>query len=57
VLVLLSLLHLGIKDITLGPKLPAFISPAVLEVLVKNFGIRKNSTVGEDLLRMVPDHR
>ncbi len=54
VLVLLALLHLGVKDITLGPKLPAFISPAVLDVLVKNFGIRKNSSVEEDLPRMVP---
>ncbi len=54
VLVLLALLHLGVKDITLGPKLPAFISPAVLDVLVKNFGIRKNSSVKEDLPRMVP---
>jgi len=54
VLVLLALLHLGVRDITLGPKLPAFISPAVLDVLVKNFGIRKNSSVEEDLPRMVP---
>jgi hydroxylamine reductase len=54
VLVLLALLHLGIRDITLGPKLPAFVSPAVLDVLVKNFGIRKNSTVAEDLPLMVP---
>ena len=54
VLVLLALLNLGIKDITLGPKLPGFVSPAVLDVLVKNFGIRKNSTVEEDLPRMVP---
>jgi hydroxylamine reductase len=54
VLVLLALLNLGVKDITLGPKLPGFVSPAVLDVLVKNFGIRKNSTVKEDLPRMVP---
>ena len=53
VLVLLSLLHLGVKDITLGPKLPAFVSPAVLNVLVENFGIRANTTVEEDLMLMV----
>ncbi|PKL60404.1 MAG: hydroxylamine reductase [Methanomicrobiales archaeon HGW-Methanomicrobiales-4] len=53
-LVLLALLHLGIKDITLGPRLPGFVSPGVLNVLVENFGIRKNSTVEEDIARMVP---
>lgn len=52
VLVLLSLLHLGVQNITLGPKLPAFISPAVLNVLVENFGIRANTTVEEDLKLM-----
>ncbi|HNT43305.1 MAG TPA: hypothetical protein PKN85_02530, partial [Syntrophorhabdaceae bacterium] len=40
VLVLLALLSLGVKDITLGPKLPAFISPAVLDVLVKEKGFQ-----------------
>ena len=50
----LALLNLGVKDITLGPKLPAFVSPGVLSVLVENFGIRKNSTVEADLARMVP---
>lgn len=54
VLVLLSLLSLGIKDITLGPRLPAFILPGILKVLVENFGIRGNTTVEEDLKRMVP---
>ena len=49
VLVLLALLHLGVKNITLGPVLPAFVSPNVLNVLVENFGIRKNATVEEDL--------
>jgi len=53
VLVLLSLLHLGIQDITLGPKLPAFVSPGVLNVLVENFGIRGIATVEEDLKLMV----
>jgi hydroxylamine reductase len=40
VAILLSLLHLGIKDIRLGPSLPAFITPNVLDVLVKNFSIK-----------------
>jgi hydroxylamine reductase len=47
--ILLSLLFLGIKDIRLGPSLPAFISPNVLDVLVKNFNIMPISTVDEDL--------
>jgi hydroxylamine reductase len=54
VLVLLALLNLGVKNITLGPKLPGFVSPGVLNVLVENFGIGKNSTVEADLARMVP---
>ncbi|MEN6395721.1 MAG: hydroxylamine reductase, partial [Methanoregula sp.] len=54
VLVLLSLLSLGVKDITLGPKLPAFVSPNVLDVLVKNFDLKPNTTVEADLARMVP---
>ena len=54
VLVLLSLLSLGVKDITLGPKLPAFVSPTVLDVLVKNFDLKPNTTVEADLARMVP---
>ena len=52
-LVLLALLNLGVKEITLGPKLPAFVSPGVLNVLVENFGIKKNSTVEADIARMV----
>jgi hydroxylamine reductase len=47
--ILLSLLHLGIKDIRLGPSLPAFISPNVLNVLVENFNIMPISTPDEDL--------
>ena len=47
--ILLSLLHLGIKDIRLGPSLPAFISPNVLNVLVDNFAIKPISTPDEDL--------
>jgi len=53
VLVLLALLSLGIKDITLGPKLPAFLSPAVLDVLVREFDLKPNTTVESDLARMV----
>jgi hydroxylamine reductase len=47
--ILLTLLYLGIKDIRLGPSLPAFISPNVLNVLVKNFNIIPISTPDEDL--------
>lgn len=47
--ILLSLLHLGIKDIRLGPSLPAFVSPNVLDVLVKNFNLMPVSTPEEDL--------
>ncbi len=49
VAILLTLFHLGIKNIRLGPSLPAFITPNVLDVLVKNFNIMPNSTPEEDL--------
>ncbi len=49
VVILLTLLQLGIKNIRLGPSLPAFVTPAVLDVLVKNFNIQPISTVEEDL--------
>jgi hydroxylamine reductase len=49
VAILLTLLHLGVKNIRLGPSLPAFITPAVLDVLVKNYGIRPITTPEEDL--------
>jgi hydroxylamine reductase len=49
VAILLTLLSLGIKDIRLGPSLPAFVTPAVLDVLVKNFDIKPISTPDEDL--------
>lgn len=49
VIVLLSLLYLGVKDIHLGPTLPAFLSPNVANVLVKNFGISGISSVEEDM--------
>jgi len=47
--ILLSLLHLGIKNIRLGPSLPAFISPNVLDVLVQNFNIMPITTADQDL--------
>ncbi|MEW6078965.1 MAG: hydroxylamine reductase [Thermodesulfobacteriota bacterium] len=47
--ILLTLLHLGIKNIRLGPSLPAFVSPNVLDVLVKNFNIMPISTPDQDL--------
>ncbi|WP_292391563.1 hydroxylamine reductase [Methanosarcina sp. UBA5] len=49
VLVLLALLSLGVKNITLGPTLPAFLSPNVVKVLVENFNLRPNTTVEEDM--------
>ena len=49
VIVLLALLYLGVKNIHLGPTLPAFLSPNVAEILVKNFGIAGITTVDEDL--------
>ena len=49
VIVLLALLHLGVKNIHLGPTLPAFLSPNVANVLVENFGIGGISEVEKDL--------
>ena len=49
VIVLLALLYLGIKNIHLGPTLPAFLSPNVAKVLVENFGIAGVGTVEEDM--------
>jgi hydroxylamine reductase len=49
VCVLLALLHLGLKGIRLGPSLPAFLSPNVLDTLVKNFDIKPITTADEDL--------
>ncbi len=49
VIVLLALLYLGVKNIHLGPTLPAFLSPNVAKVLVENFGISGISTVDQDL--------
>lgn len=49
VIVLLALLYLGVKNIHLGPTLPAFLSPYVAKVLAENFGIAGISTVEEDM--------
>ncbi|WP_077836920.1 hydroxylamine reductase, partial [Clostridium beijerinckii] len=49
VIVLLSLLHLGVKNIHLGPTLPAFLSPNVAKVLVDNFGIGGITNVEDDM--------
>ena len=54
VIVLLALLHLGVKGIRLGPTLPAFLSPNVTKVLVDKFNIKPIGTVEEDLKDMFP---
>lgn len=51
VIVLLALLSLGIKNIHLGPSLPAFLSDNVVNILVEKFGIAPNSSVDEDLAK------
>ena len=53
VAILLTLLHLGIKNIKLGPSLPAFVSPNVLNVLVEKFNISSIGNVDEDLAEML----
>lgn len=53
VLVLLALLHLGVKNIHLGPTLPAFVSPNVLNVLVEKFDLGPNTTVEQDIEKMM----
>ncbi|MCK9288054.1 MAG: hydroxylamine reductase [Sphaerochaetaceae bacterium] len=53
VCVLLSLLHLGIKNIHLGPTLPAFVSPGVLKFLVDTFDVTPISTVEEDMKKLL----
>ncbi len=55
VIVLLALLHLGVKDIRLGPTLPAFLSPNVVKVLVDQFNIMGISTVDEDIKVMAQE--
>lgn len=53
VTVLLALLSLGVKNIHLGPTLPAFLSPTVVNVLVENFGISAISTVEADIEKLI----
>ena len=53
VAILLTLLSLGIRNIILGPSLPAFVSPGILDFLVENFGIAPITTPEEDLARVL----
>ncbi len=53
VAILLTLLHLGIRNIKLGPSLPAFVTPPALNVLVENFNIAPISTVDEDMSQIL----
>lgn len=53
VCILLTLLHLGVKNIRIGPSLPAFVSPAVLDVLVKEFNLMPITTAEKDLATML----
>lgn len=53
VAVLLSLLHLGVKNIHLGPKLPAFVTPSALQMLSEQYGLRKTGVAREDLQAML----
>lgn len=53
VIVLLALLSLGVKNIHLGPTLPAFLSDNVVKVLVENFNIAPNGTVEEDIQNLI----
>jgi len=53
VCILLTLLHLGIRNIRLGPSLPAFLTPPVIQALVQNFGIAPTTTVEADLKAML----
>ncbi len=53
VIVLLALLHLGVKNIHLGPTLPAFLSPNVAQILIDTFGIAGIDTVENDIASMV----
>jgi hydroxylamine reductase len=53
VAILLTLLHLGINNIRLGPSLPAFVTPAVLGVLVEKFGIAPTTTADADMAALL----
>jgi hydroxylamine reductase len=56
VIVLLSLLYLGVKNIHLGPTLPAFLSANVADVLVKNFGIAGITDVDQDMKILIGEN-
>ena len=56
VCILLTLLHLGIKNIRLGPSLPAFLSPNILNVLVENYGIAPVTTPEKDIQSATLSH-
>ena len=51
--ILLTLLHLGVKNIRLGPSLPAFVTPNVLNVLVENYAIKPVGTADGDLAEIL----
>ena len=53
VAVLLALLHLGVKGIRLGPTLPAFLSPTVINVLVENFDIKPIDNADDDIAALM----
>ena len=53
VIVLLALLSLGVKNIHLGPTLPAFLSPNVANVLIENFGIAGIGEVEDDIKTLI----
>jgi hydroxylamine reductase len=53
VIVLLALLSLGVKNIRLGPTLPAFVSPNVLKVLVDKFDLKPTTTVEADVAAII----
>ncbi len=53
VAILLTLLHLGVKNIRIGPSLPAFVTPSVLNLLVETFGLTPTGTVEADLQAML----
>jgi hydroxylamine reductase len=53
IIVLLALLHLGVKHIRLGPTLPAFLSPNVAKVLIETFDIKPIGRVEEDVAAMM----
>lgn len=57
VIVLLALLHLGVKNIRLGPTLPSFLSPSVAKLLAENFGISGIGTAEEDMKLFFPENR